>query len=307
MYNLGMETYTLLWSIFIFISTILFLLDFKLSILKPHEISFKESILLCSLWIMVASVYGLIIGKYLGYIKMSEYFTAYIVEYSLSIDNMFVFLMVFQYFNIERKYQPKVLVIGILSAIVMRLIFIFTGIALINRFNWLLYVFGVVLLYTGYKMFFHGDEKIEPEKNIALRFISKKIKIDMSYKGPNFFTTINGKIVPTIMIAVLIVIETTDIIFAVDSIPAVLAISQDKLIVYSSNIFAVIGLRSLYFALASIKDYFIYLKHGVAIVLFYIGIKMILSKFFHINPFVSLLIVTIILIISIVLSVINKK
>lgn len=302
-----MENYSILWLIFIILSVSVFIFDLRLSVLKPHDISLKESLILCGFWILIASLFGFVLGYFLGFNKMVEYFTAYIVEYSLSVDNMFVFLMIFSFFGIEKKYQPKVLVIGILSAVVLRLIFIFTGIALIKRFEWIIYIFAAVLIYTGFKMFISQEEKVEPDKNPILKFVSRLVYIDMNYKGGDFFLIKNGRIVPTLMVAVLIVIESTDLVFAVDSIPAVLAISQDKLVVYSSNIFAVIGLRSLYFALASISDYFKYLKKGVAVVLVYVGIKMSISHFVKISPFVSLIVILVILSGSIFLSVLKKK
>lgn len=304
-----MEVYSILWYFFIAVALTLFLIDIKLSVLKPHEITLKESLSLCSIWISVALLYSTLIWYYLGINKAGEYLTAYIVEYSLSVDNMFVFLMIFSYFGIEKKYQPKILVIGILSAVIMRLIFIFSGIALVESFSWILYFFGAILIYSGIKMFKHTEEKIDPEKNIILRLIKKYFSIDMNINNGKFFIKKDGKIVPTLMIAALVVIETTDLIFAIDSIPAVLAISRDKLIVYSSNIFAIIGLRSLYFSLAALSDYFKFLKQGVSIVLVYVGIKMLLSKFVHINPFISLFIIILILSSSIVFSVIsiNRK
>lgn len=302
-----MDVYLILWLIFVIVSLTLFLIDIKLSVLNPHEINLRESLILCSIWISVAIFYGGFVFYFLGASKMAEYFTAYIIEYSLSVDNMFVFLIIFTYFKVERKYQPKILVIGILSAVVMRLVFIFTGIEIVKRFSWILYFFGIILVYTGIKMFFQKEENIEPEKNIILRFMKKYIKIDMDINEGSFFVKKEGQYIPTMMIAVLVVIETTDLLFAVDSIPAVLSISQDKLIVYSSNIFAVVGLRSLYFSLAALNDYFRYLRHGVSIVLIYVGIKMFISKFVHISPFLSLGVVVLILFTSIVISVFYKK
>jgi tellurite resistance protein TerC len=301
-----MTPHAILWIIFIFLAVILFIFDLRLSVLKPHSISFKESISLCLLWIFVASLYGAIVGHFLDTNKMIEYFTAYVVEYSLSIDNMFVFLMIFTYFNIEKKYQPKVLVIGVLSAVVMRLIFIFAGIALINKFEWIIYIFAAILVYTGIKMVVSGDEQMDPGNNIALKFISKKIGIDMKEKTGNFFIRRDNKLIPSVMIAVLIVIESSDLIFAVDSIPAVLGISTDRLVVYSSNIFAVIGLRSLYFALASLNDYFKYLKIGVAIILVFVGLKMFLSHFIIISPITSLCAILLILAASMLASIIKR-
>lgn len=296
-----------LWIIFIVVALVLFFIDLKLSVLNPHEISLKESLRLCGIWVSVAVFYGMIVFYFLGLDKFSEYLTAYIVEYSLSVDNMFVFLMIFTYFGVEKKYQPKVLVIGILSAVVMRLIFIFAGIELIKRFWWFLYLFGLILIYTGIKLFFEKDEKIEPDKNIVLRLMRRYMRIATDMGDGRFFIREGGRYIPTMMIAVLIVIETTDLIFAIDSIPAVLSISQDRLIVYSSNIFAVVGLRSLYFSLAALNDYFRYLKQGVSIVLIYVGLKMFIARFIHITPLLSLGVVITILLIAILLSIFYKK
>lgn len=302
-----MDHHLLLWWIFWILAFFVFAVDFKLSVLKPHDIGLKESLKLCSYWVLIAIIYGLTVGYFLSASKMFEYFTAYIVEYSLSVDNMFVFLMIFSFFGVEKKYQAKVLMIGILSAIIMRMIFIFIGVELVIRFKWILYVFGVILLYSGYKMYVSKEEEVHPEKNVVLKLMEKFIPIDREYKGDKFFIKKNGKIFMTTMVAVLVMIETTDIIFAVDSIPAVLSISHDRLVVYSSNIFAVIGLRSLYFALNALNDYFIYLKKGVSVVLFYIGIKMLVSDLYHIPSYISLSVVIFILGLSILLSVIKNK
>ncbi len=188
-----MDAYTILWIIFIIVSSTLFLVDLKLSVLNPHEVSLKESLKLCAIWIIVAFSYGFLVSYFLNTSKMYEYFTAYVVEYSLSVDNMFVFLMIFSFFGIEKKYQPKVLVIGILSAVFLRLIFIFAGIALINKFHWILYIFALILIYTGFKMFKNVNEKIEPDKNIVLRFLLRHIKIKMDYKGNEFFVKENNR------------------------------------------------------------------------------------------------------------------
>jgi tellurite resistance protein TerC len=303
-----MGSYNILWLIFIFTALILFILDLKLSASKAHIIKPKESIFLCSFWILIASLYGFIIGYLIDNNKMFEYFTAYVIEYSLSVDNMFVFLMIFTYFNIDKKYQPKILTWGILGAIVMRLIMIFSGVALIEKFHWIIYIFGIILIYTAFKMYLHGDEKVEPDKNFFLKFIAKIIPFDYKDETHDFFIK-KEKIYATVMLATLIVVESTDVVFAIDSIPAVLSISQDKLIVYTSNVFAVVGLRSLYFLLAYISDYFTYLKKGVSVVLLYVGIKMLISDVYKISPIKSLLVVLSILGISLLLSVLfpNKK
>jgi tellurite resistance protein TerC len=299
---------TYLWIIFILTVIFVFILDFKLSVLKPHIIGFRESLKLCVLWFFIASLYGLVIGYFLNTSKMIEYFTAYVIEYSLSIDNMFVFLMIFNYFNIEKHNQPKILTIGIISAILMRMIFIFLGIELIERFEWIIYIFGVILIYSGIKMFREKEEEeFSPDDSLIMKYFGKVFPFDKSYKGNKFFIRKDRKIFTTTMFLVLIFIETSDLIFAIDSVPAVLAITHDRLIAYTSNIFAVVGLRSLYFALSSLADYFIYLKNGVSIILIYVGLKMIFSKFIHINPFYSLIFIISVLFISIVFSLIKKK
>ena len=302
-----MDVYLVLWLLFLVISLILFYLDFRFSVLNPHEIGLRESLMLCSIWIFVALLFGGFVFYFLGSDKFAEYLTAYIIEYSLSVDNMFVFLMIFKYFGVERKHQAKVLVIGILSAVVMRLVFIFAGIELIKRFSWLLYVFGLVLIYTGIKMFFSRDENVDIERNIVLKLLRKHIKMHLNMEEGRFFVKEAGRYIPTMMFAVLLLIETTDLIFAIDSIPAVLSISQDRLIVYSSNIFAVVGLRSLYFSLSALHDYFRYLKQGVSVALVYVGLKMFLSHFVHITPFFSLTVVIVIIATSIIVSIASKK
>jgi tellurite resistance protein TerC len=295
-----------LWIVFVIIITIVFFLDFKLSVSKPHNIDLKESLKLCFLWFVIASFYGVLINVFISTVKMIEYFTAYIVEYSLSMDNMFVFLMIFNYFKIEKNNQPKVLTIGIVSAILMRMIFIFLGIELVERFKWVIYVFGLVLIYSGIKMFRKKEEEFSPSDSLIMKYFDKVFPFDKYYKGNKFFIRKDKKIFATTMFLVLVFIETSDIIFAIDSVPAVLAITHDRLIAYTSNIFAVVGLRSLYFALSYLADYFIYLKNGVSIILIYVGLKMIFSNFIHINPFYSLFFIIFILVISIIFSLIKK-
>jgi tellurite resistance protein TerC len=301
-----MDHVTLLWITFAVTATVLFSLDIKLSASKAHEISTRESLMLCSFWIFIASAYGVLVGYLLDLNKMLEFFTAYVIEYSLSVDNMFVFLIIFSYFNVSKKNQPKILTWGILGAVFMRLALIFAGVALIEKFHWITYFFGAVLIYTAVKMYFQDEEGVEPEKNQALKLFSKIMPFDMKDRSDNFFVRKEKKIYATMMFATLIVIESSDLVFAVDSIPAVLAISSDKLIVYTSNVFAVVGLRSLYFLLASIAEYFRFLKTGVSVVLFYVGIKMIISGYYKIPSLTSLVIVLSILAFSIILSVIIK-
>ncbi|OGS62099.1 MAG: tellurium resistance protein TerC, partial [Elusimicrobia bacterium RIFOXYB2_FULL_62_6] len=233
------------------------------------------------------------------------FFTAYVIEYSLSMDNMFVFIMIFSYFSVPKKYQPMILTWGILGAVFMRLVLIMAGVSLINAFSWLIYVFGAILIYTAVKMFTHGGEEMDPGKNPVLKLLARLIPIDHTLETGGFF--VKKEIWhATPLFATLIVIETSDLIFAVDSIPAVLAISKEPFIVYTSNVFAVVGLRSLYFFLAAIMDSFRFLKAGIAIILFYVGVKMLISNFYHISALVSLSVVLGILALSIILSLVIK-
>jgi tellurite resistance protein TerC len=300
-----MEPITLMWIIFAVTATALFLADIKLSAGRAHEIGRKEAMLLCAFWILVASAFGALTGYMLGFERMVEFFTAYTIEYSLSMDNMFVFIMIFSYFSVPKKYQPKILTWGILGAVFMRLVLIFAGVGLINTFNWLIYVFGGVLIYTAVRMLLHKEGDMDPGKNPLLKLLAKVMPIDKEASGGEFFVK---KEVwhATPLFATLLVIETTDLVFAVDSIPAVLAISREPFIVYTSNVFAVVGLRSLYFLLASVMDLFRYLKFGIAIILFYVGIKMTISHYYKINPLISLGVVLGILALSILLSVVIK-
>ena len=294
-----------MWTVFAVTATALFVADIKLSAGRAHEIGRKEAMLLCAFWILVASVFGVLTGYMLGFDRMVEFFTAYTIEYSLSMDNMFVFIMIFSYFGVPKKYQPKILTWGILGAVFMRLILIFAGVGLINRFHWLIYVFGAVLILTAIKMLVHKDGEMDPGKNPLLKLLGKIMPIDKEASGGEFFVK---KAVwhATPLFATLVVIETTDLVFAVDSIPAVLAISREPFIVYTSNVFAVVGLRSLYFLLASVMDLFRFLKFGIAVILFYVGVKMTISGYYKIDPLISLGVVLGILAAAILMSVLIK-
>ena len=292
-----------MWIVFVVTATALFVADIKLSAGRAHEINRKEAMMLCAFWVLVAAMFGFLTGRMLGFNKMIEFFTAYVIEYSLSMDNMFVFIMIFAYFNIPKKYQPKILTWGILGAVFMRLILIFTGVKLIHTFDWLIYVFGGILILTAIKMMVQKDGEIDPGANPVLKLLAKLIPIDKEASGGDFFVK-RHIWHATPLFATLVVVETSDLIFAVDSIPAVLAISTDKFIVYTSNVFAVVGLRSLYFLLASIMDLFRYLKAGISIILFYVGVKMLISGYYKIPALLSLGVVLGILALSILLSVV---
>ena len=300
-----MTNLEIMWTVFVVTSASLFIADIKISAGRAHEISRKEALLLCSFWILIASMFGFLTGYMLGYERMLEFFTAYVIEYSLSMDNMFVFIMIFAYFGVPKKYQPKILTWGILGAVIMRLVLIFAGVGLINAFSWIIYVFGAILIFTAVKMFLQKDGEMDPGKNPVLKLLAKIMPMDKTDDSGAFFVR-KEVLYATPLFATLLVIETSDLIFAVDSIPAVLAISREPFIVYTSNVFAVVGLRSLYFFLAAIIDSFRFLKTGISIILFYVGVKMLLSNFIHIPAILSLGVVLGIMAASIMLSVLLK-
>lgn len=269
---------------------------------KSHEVSTKEALTWTIVWITLALIFNGILYFWKGQQQALEFFTGYLIEKALSVDNIFVFIMIFSYFQVPAKYQHKVLFWGILGALVMRVIFIFAGVALIEKFHFTIYIFGAILIYTGYKMFNHNQAKIDPEKNPVVRFFRKIMPVTPQMHDDKFFVRLNGKRFATPLFLVLILIETTDLIFAVDSIPAILAITQDQFIVYTSNVFAILGLRSLYFALAGIVHRFWLLTYGLAIVLLFVGTKMLLIDVYKIPIAWSLLFIAITITGSVILS-----
>lgn len=295
-----------LWITFFVVIVILFIVDLFVLHKKDKEVTIKQALIESAGWITVALLFNLVIYFTLGTDKALEYLTAYLIEKSLSVDNLFVFILIFSYYSVPKHLQHRVLFWGIIGSIVMRGIFIFFGIKLIENFDWLLYVLGAFLFFAGAKMFFGGDTKINPKKNVFLNFMRRYIPIFKNYHGNNFFVTRGWKIYATPLFIVLVVVETTDIVFAVDSVPAILGISRDPLIVFSSNIFAILGLRALYFALAGIMGLFHLLRYGLGIILAFIGAKIFCEDFFHIDIFVSLGVVIFVLIASVVLSLVFK-
>jgi tellurite resistance protein TerC len=275
-----------------------------------HKIPVKEAIIWSCVWIFLALLFALFIylDKYFGPVKALEFLTGYVIEYSLSVDNIFVFILIFSFFAVDKLYQHKILFWGILGALVMRGIFIFTGVALINRFHWIVLIFGGFLVFTGIRMLFTKETEVDPEKNVVVRFFRKFLPVTKVLHGDKLLITQNRKLYATPLFLVLVIIESSDLIFAVDSIPAILAISKDIFIVYTSNIFAILGLRSLYFAIAGIMGYFRFLKVGLALVLSFVGLKMLSSYFhFEIPIITSLGIIISILLVSILASIIIKK
>lgn len=249
---------------------------------KAHVIKFREAILWSLMWISLAALFAVGVYFWRGRATALEFTTGYVIELALSVDNLFVFILIFRYFNVPRHYQHKVLFWGIIGALVMRGIFIAAGITLIHYFHWIIYVFGAFLVYVGIKLAFQDEgESVHPEQNHAVKLLRKFMPVTKDYVGGNFFTR-NGGLYATPLFVVLIVVETTDIIFAVDSIPAILAITRDAFIVYTSNVFAIMGLRAMYFALAGMMEMFHYLHYGLSLVLVFIGAKMLLSNYYPI-------------------------
>ncbi|MGE5059907.1 MAG: TerC family protein [Betaproteobacteria bacterium] len=269
---------------------------------KAHSVSIKEATAWSIVWVSLAMIFNLGIYFTWGEEKALEFFTGYVIEKSLSVDNLFVFLMIFQYFSTPAEYQHRVLFWGILGALVLRAIFIAAGSALLTQFHWMIYVFGAFLVFTGIKMFLQGDEKLEPNRNPVVRLFERWVPMTREYHGQRFMIRTNGQTRATLLLLVLIVIETTDVIFAVDSIPAIFAVTQDSFIVYTSNVFAILGLRSLYFMLAGVMQMFVYLKFGLSLVLCFVGAKMLLSDIYKIPIGASLAVIGTVLLLSIVAS-----
>lgn len=276
---------------------------------KAHAIHFKEALAWSGVWILLALLFNGIIHFWKGEQAALEFFTGYVIEKSLSVDNIFVFLVIFTYFKIPAQYQHRVLFWGIIGALIMRAIFIAAGITLLEKFHWLIYVFGAFLVLTGVKMAVSHGKEMELEKNVALRFFKKIMRLTDTFDGQKFFTLENGKRVATPLFAALLIVEFTDVIFAVDSIPAILAITKEPFIVYTSNIFAILGLRSLYFALAGILQYFRFLHYGLAVVLVFVGVKMLISEFYKVPILASLGVIAVVILISIIASILlpSKK
>lgn len=276
-----------------------------LAVLNKHhgKVSMKEAALMVCAWVSLALLFGGAIWLVEGPRHALEFYTGYVLEYSLSIDNMFVFIMIFGYFAIPHNLQPKALLWGILGAVILRFMFIFLGVQLISLFSWTIYVFGALLIFTAAKMLLQKeDDNFDPSQSFILKLLRKVMPIKTDYHGENFFVLENGKRMATPLLAAVMVIEMSDLIFAVDSIPAVLSITQDTFLVYSSNIFAIIGLRSLYFLLSGMAGKFPYLKYGISVILFFVGVKMLLSHFFPIPIVASLGVIVVILALSVLAS-----
>lgn len=311
-----MDVNPVFWIGFIVFVLIMLILDLYVFHKKDSVVKVKEALLWSAFWIGLALVFNLGIYIFYDHTKAIEFFTAYVLEKSLSVDNLFVFIMIFGYFNIKPEYQHRILFWGIMGALVMRAAFIFAGVALIERFAWVMYIFGAFLIYTGIHMLIEKKEtkEFDPNKKFIIRVLRKIMRVTDDMSVPHFFVRKNNILYATPFFVVLIFIEASDLIFAVDSIPAVLSVSKDTFIVFTSNIFAIMGLRSLYFALSGVMDYFHYLKYALAGILSFIGIKMCVNELaaelnysFHISNFVSLGVIVAFLTVSILLSVVKQK
>jgi tellurite resistance protein TerC len=296
---------------------ILLMLALDLGVLnrKAHAVTYKEAATWSAVWVSLAMVFAALVFWQRGSLTGKEFLAGYLIELSLSVDNLFVFLLIFSYFKVPAKYQHRVLFWGVLGALVMRITMIALGAALIERFHWIIYVFGVFLIYTGIKMMTQQETEVHPEQNPIVRFVTRFIPITRHYDGEKFFTVVDGKKTGTLMLLVLVIVEVTDLVFAVDSIPAIFGITTNTFIVYTSNVFAILGLRSLYFLLAGVVEKFHYLKIGLSVVLAFVGLKM-LTEGFVISNFdvsketiitVSLGVVALVLASSVVASVIWPK
>ena len=292
-----------LWVIFNIFVLGMLALDLLVLHRKAHAVSLREALAWSCVWVSLALLFALGVYFSRGGEKALEFLTGYVIEWSLSVDNLFVFLVIFSYFAVPPIYQHRVLFWGILGALVLRAIFIATGTALLTNFHWMIYVFGGFLIFTGIKLLFAGEEKIDPEKNPAVRLVRRFMNVTPDYHGQQFFIRKDGRLWATPLFLVLIVVETTDVIFAVDSIPAIFAITLDPFIVYTSNVFAILGLRALFFLLAGVMDMFRYLKVGLSFVLCFVGIKMVIVDFYKISIGISLGVVAGILGISILASI----
>jgi tellurite resistance protein TerC len=258
---------------------------------KAHEVRVREALVWTGVWVALALTFNLGIYVWFGAERALEFLTGYVIEKALSVDNLFVFLVVFSYFSVPPKLQHRVLLWGILGALVMRAGFIWVGAALLQHFHWVIYLFGGFLIITGIKLLVERNSEVHPEKNPVLRLFRRVVPAVDDYRGPHFLVRESGRWFATPLLMVLVVIEATDIVFAVDSIPAIFAVTEDPFIVYTSNIFAILGLRALYFALAAIMGRFHYLKVGLGLVLSFVGIKMVIVDFYKIPILVSLAVV----------------
>jgi tellurite resistance protein TerC len=298
----------LLYLLFTVFVLILLVVDLGLFQRKPRDIKIKEALAWSAVWIALALAFNVGLHIWHGKEASLQFLTGYLIELSLSVDNLFVFLLIFMYFKVPTQYQHKVLFWGIIGAQVMRGLLIGLGVTLISNFHWILYLFGIFLVFTGVKMAFQDEAaEIKPDRNILVRIFRKFVPVTSGYHGSRFFLKLDGRRYATLLFVVVLVVETSDLLFALDSIPAIFAITTDPFIVYTSNIFAILGLRSLYFALAGLMNLFHYLRVGLAVVLTFVGVKMLLAAVYPISIVLTLVIVGGVILLSVLASLIWPK
>jgi len=300
---------TSIWFWIAFVSFVLAMLALDLGVIhrRARRISFRAALGWCGFWVSLALIFNVFVYYWHGPGSALEFLTGYVLEYSLSVDNIFVFLLIFSYFQVPPEYQHGVLFWGILGALLLRGLLIVTGVTLLGLFHWMLYVFGAILIISGLRIAFAGDQKIDPGRNPVLRFIRWLLPVTDKYYGSSFFVRLDGRLLATPLIVVLIFLELTDLVFALDSIPAILGITRDTFVVFTSNVFAILGLRSLYFALAGLVGMFRYLPFGLAIVLIYIGVKMCLEFVLEVPVLASLGVIAAVLAVAIVASLLVRQ
>jgi tellurite resistance protein TerC len=296
----------LFWILFNVFVLVMLALDLGVFNRRAHTVGFREAMIWSVMWVGLATAFAVVLYFWQGRTVSLEFATGYVIELSLSIDNLFVFLVIFRFFRVPGELQHRVLFWGILGALVTRGLFILAGVGLIRRFGWIVYIFGALLVWSGIKLLRQGDAEVDPEKNPVLKLFRRWMPVTDEYVGDKFWVRQPG-LYATPLVVVLLVVETTDILFAVDSIPAVLAITLNAFIVYTSNVFAIMGLRSMYFAVAGLMDYFEYLHYGLSAVLVFIGSKMLLSHYYKIPTHIALATVIGVLLISVAASVMFPK
>lgn len=297
------HVHTWVWPAFLALIATLLVTDLLLVHRTAHVITTKAAAIEAAIWVSIGLSFSFVVWAAWGGQAAGEYVSGYLIEQSLSVDNVFVWAIILSYFAVPREYQFRVLFWGVFGAVVLRFTFIFAGVGLLNRFEWMLYVFGGFLLFTAVRLLQHSDEEIHPENNPVLGLVRRVVPSTTEYDGQSLFTRVGGKRLATPLFAVLVVVETSDVIFAVDSIPAILAVSRHTFIVFSSNAFAILGLRALYFLLADLRDKFDYLQPGLAVILAFVGGKMIASHWIEIPTFASLGVIAAVLAVAVVASI----
>ena len=300
---LGFSSNMVLWTVFTVGVMVMLALDLGVFHRKAHAVSFREAAFWSIVWLILALLFDAAIWHVHGREKALQFLTGYLLEKRLSVDHIFVFVIIFRYFGIPPLYQSRVLHWGIIGALFMRFIFIFAGIGLVNSFHWMIYVFGALLIFTGAKMALSGDEESDPSKNPALKLLKRWMPVTNTLHEENFLVRQNGAWIATPLLAALIVVEASDVIFAIDSIPAILAITTDTFIVFTSNIFAVMGLRALYFLLSGLVGLFRFLKLGISMILVFVGGKMLISSWYHVPIGISLAVIAAVLAFSVLASI----